>query len=75
MGPLGLNGLLRLGLLFPKGEFLKELYRGGPIGRVAIITLTYMAEILFPKGEFLKELYRGVPLVEWLSLPLLIPPM
>ena len=31
------------------------------------------SKLLFPKGEFLKELYRGVPLVEWLSLPLLIP--
>ena len=28
---------------------------------------------LFPKSKFLKELYRGVPLLEWQSLPKLIP--
>ena len=62
----------------PKESSLKN-YPRGPIGRVAIITLTYPPKEssleplrgvpLSPKGEFS---LRGVPLVEWLSLPYII---
>ena len=66
--PLGLNGFLHL-VLFPKGEFLKELSEGSH-WQSALITLYYWLEnyttpkkhdffFLFPKGEFLKELSEG----------------
>ena len=40
--------------LFPKGEFLKELYVWSLWFWVPLFYL-----LLFPKGEFLKELYEG----------------
>ena len=59
--------LLPIAHIIPQRRVPRTSSRG-PIVRVAIITLTYS-----PKERFLKEPHRGVPLVEWLSLPYIIP--
>ena len=47
VGPLGLNGFLHLGLLFPKGEFLRT-HRVGPLGLNGFLHLGLLYGIFHP---------------------------